>query len=66
LDFDVHEALTAICERDGLAINEFIEREMKRAVLEEMHRFILSERKFRGLGLIATLTDRPGKANQRD
>jgi hypothetical protein len=63
LDFDIHEALSAICDRDEIGINEFIEREIRRAVEAEVHRFILSERKFRNLGLIRTITDRAGKGH---
>jgi hypothetical protein len=61
LDPEIHEALVKICERDGLDIGEYIEREVAAAVKAELHKYMLSRSKFEGLGLLGNLSGKPGK-----
>lgn len=61
LDPEVHEAMVAICERDGLDHGEFVEREIQRVVLDEMNKYMLSRSKFEDLGIIGKIRAKPGK-----
>jgi hypothetical protein len=63
LDPDIHEALVKICERDGMDLGEFVEREIQRVVLEEMHKYMLSRSKFEDLGLIGKIRSKTGKGH---
>lgn len=64
LDPEVHEALIAICDRDGLDIGEYVEREIEKIVMSEMHKYMLSRSKFDRLGIIGKIDAKAGKGGE--
>lgn len=60
VDADVHQALTVLCDFDGLDIAAFIEREIVRIVHERVHAATIIAQRTSGLGISAHDRDSQG------
>lgn len=55
-----HEALVRICEREGIDIGVFVEREIERVLSERIHQSILDFEAIDGLGITGKIRDQLG------
>ena len=60
LDPEWHEALVSICEREGIDIGVFIEREIERVLSERIHKSIMDFQAIDGLGITGKIRDQLG------
>lgn len=60
LDAEVHQALTAICNRRGISVADFVEALVAPEVLRICHEAIELEAAIRGLGIIRKNPERGG------
>lgn len=60
LDPEVHEALSRICERDGVDLGVYVEDLIEKTVMDELHKYMLSRSKFEDLGLIGKIRESAG------
>lgn len=57
LDADVHRALTAICDQDGVSVADFVESVLVPVIMRRCHDAISLERKLREAGITRMLSD---------
>jgi hypothetical protein len=55
-----HEALVRICNREGIDIGVFVEREIERVLSERIHQSILDFEAIDGLGITGKIRDQLG------
>ena len=55
-----HEALVRICDREGIDIGVFVEREIERVLSERIHQSILDFEAIDGLGITGKIRDQLG------
>ncbi len=65
LEPEWHEALVRICEREGIDIGVFVEREIERVLSERIHQSILDFQAIDGLGITGKLREKPGTAGSK-
>jgi hypothetical protein len=55
-----HEALVRICDREGIDIGVFVEREIERVLSERIHQSILDFEAIHGLGITGKIREQLG------